>query len=178
MAPLLRKSWSLKGHRPEFPQQGGRREKVSVAGAILLSPQRDRLELFYKTLVNEYFDHFYCALFLEALLKMWSRSKIMVVWDGGPMHKGEAIRELKEIHRQRLYLEKLPPYAPKLNPIEPLWGWLKYGRLCNYAPFGAERLNKKIVRELNPVCADQALLTGIWKASELPLPRHYFSDPE
>ncbi len=175
MAPLLRRSWAIRGHRPILPQKGARKEKVSIAGALLLSPDRDRLKLFYRTLVNEYFDSFYCALFLEALLKELGRSKVIVVWDGGPMHRGDTIREIQALHPRRLFLEKLPPYAPHLNPIEPLWGWLKYGRLPNYAPANASELDGKIARELRSRCTDQALLTGIWQASDLPLPRALLS---
>ena len=30
--------------------------------------------------------------------------------------------------------EPFPPYASKLNPADGIWGYVKYGRLPNYAP--------------------------------------------
>jgi transposase len=30
----------------------------------------------------------------------------------------------------RLRLERLPAYAPDLNPVEFVWSWLKWGRLA------------------------------------------------
>ena len=61
------------------------------------------------------------------------RGKVIVIWDDGPMHKGEPIRE---VLRQfpRLTLEPLPAYAPDLNPVEQLWNYLKYTELPNFAP--------------------------------------------
>jgi transposase len=58
---------------------------------------------------------------------------VIVVWDGGPMHKGEPIRKLCADY-PRLQLERLPPYAPDLNPVEYLWSHLKYGKMANFVP--------------------------------------------
>src|SRR5512135_2175420 len=69
MAPLVRRTWSWRGHTPKLGQEGGRGQKVSVAAALWLSPRRVRLGLFSRTLVNDYFDPWYSAAFLEALLK-------------------------------------------------------------------------------------------------------------
>jgi hypothetical protein len=31
-------------------------------------------------------------------------------------------------------LERSPPYTPKLNPVEYLWGYLKFGQPANFTP--------------------------------------------
>ena len=62
-----------------------------------------------------------------------------------------------------------------LNPTEPLWGWLKYDRLCNYAPHDATELDGTVVAELAAVKEDQEFLRGLYHASELPLPRALLS---
>jgi len=132
MAPLVRRTWAPRGQTPHLDQSGGQRQKVSVAAALWLPPRRDRLSLSFATLVNGYFDNWQSAAFLEALLQELT-GRVVVVWDGGSMHKGDAIHELAERCADRLSLEKFPPYAPILNPVEPVWSWLKYGRLCNFA---------------------------------------------
>jgi transposase len=169
MAPLVRRTWSPRGQTPALAQEGGKREKVSVAGTLWLSPRRDRLGLFARTLVNEYFDPWYSAAFLEALLKELT-GRVVVVWDGGSMHKGDPIRQLEEVLADRLTLEKFPPYAPMLCPVEPVWSWLKYSRLCNYAPHNALELNGRVVAELAAIHDDQELLRSFFHASDLPLP--------
>jgi hypothetical protein len=97
--------------------------------------------------------------------------RFVVVWDGGPMHKGDPIRQLATHCADRLTLEALPPWAPELNPVEPLWGWLKYDRLCNYTPHDAHELDGRVVAELAAIRDDQVFLRNLYHASELPLPR-------
>ena len=176
MAPLVRRTWAPRGQTPDFVQSDGRgpREKVSVAAALWLSPRRERLGLYFKTLVNGYFDNWYVTAFLEAMMHDLA-GRFVVVWDGGPMHKGDPIQRLADHFADRLCLEALPPWAPMLNPTEPLWGWLKYDRLCNYAPQDAAELDGRVVAELEAVKNDQQFLRGLYQASELPRPRTLLS---
>src|SRR5512147_2361763 len=172
MAPLVRRTWAPRGQTPDFVQRGGGgpRRKVSVAAALGPSPRRDRLGLYTKTSVNGYFDNWYVTAFLEAMMHDLD-GRSVVVWDGGPMHKGDPIQRLTAHFADRLCLESLPPWAPMLNPAEPLWGWLKYDRLCNYAPQDAAELDGGVVAELAAVKDDQQFLRDLYHASELPLPR-------
>jgi transposase len=65
MAPLRRRSWSLRGHPPQSQEKTDHREKVSIAGALWLTPLRDRLHCAYQTLVNGYFSNVEVAAFLR-----------------------------------------------------------------------------------------------------------------
>lgn len=170
MAPLVRRTWALRGQTPELAHRSGKREKVSVAAALWLSPTRDRLGLFARTLVNDYFDNWSSAAFLEVLLQELP-GRVVVVWDGGSMHKGDPIDQLQTLMAARLSLEKFPAYSPQLSPVEPSWSWLKYSKLCNYAPHDAAELDAHVVAELTAIREDQELLRGFWHASDLPLPR-------
>jgi hypothetical protein len=175
MAPLVRRTWAPRGQTPDLFQRGGGgpRQKVSVAAALWLSPCRDRLGLYFKTLVNGYFNNWQMTAFLEAMMHDLD-GRFVVVWDGGPMHKGDPIHQLTDHFANRLCLEALPPWAPMLNPTEPLWGWLKYDRLCNYAPHDAVELDERVINELVNVGDDQQFLKAMYHASELPLPRALF----
>jgi hypothetical protein len=76
MAPLVRRTWAPRGQTPDL-DQCGTRQKVSVAAALWLSPRRERLGLYFQTLPDGYFDNWYVAAFLEAMLKeLRSREKI------------------------------------------------------------------------------------------------------
>jgi hypothetical protein len=132
------------------------------------------LGLYFKTWVNGYFDNWYVTAFLEAM--MHDRAgRFVVGWDGGPMHKGDPIQRLTGHVADRLCLEALPPGAPMLNPIGPLWGWLRDDRLCDYAPHDAAELDCRVVAELEAVKDDQQFLRGLYHASELPRPRTLLS---
>ena len=170
MAPLLRRTWALRGQRPQLKQKGKHREKVSLAIALWLSPRRERLGLIYRTLVNGYFNNVQVAGFLESLLREIP-GRLVVLWDGGPMHKGDPIRQRIERFAPRLSLESLPSWSPMLDPVEPIFSWLKYGQLCNFAPADATSLNKAIVKEMQRIAEDQESLQNFWHASDLPLPK-------
>jgi putative transposase len=174
MAPLLRRSWSLRGQPPVIKQKARHREKVSVAAAVWLAPRRDRLGLAYQTLVNGYFSNQAVAEFLAGAVQGLG-GPLVVVWDRGTMHKGDPIRELVGEAQGRLHIEPLPAHAPELMPVEFLWKWLKYGRLCNFAPRGASHLNEAVIRELEPIREDQGLLRAFFHLSDLPLPRALLS---
>jgi transposase len=174
MAPLARRTWAPRGQTPELVQKSGTREKVSIAAALWLSPRRDRLGLYSQTLPNGYFDNWYITAFLEAMLQELT-GRFVVVWDGGSMHKGEPIRALVDHFADRLNLEMLPPYAPMLNPVEPLWSWLKWERLSNFGPKDARELDARVIAELASIHEDQAFLRNLFHASDLPLPRALLS---
>ena len=169
MAPLLRRSWALRGHPPESRYKAGHREKVSVAAALWLPPLRDRLHLAYQTLVNGYFSNAEVAEFLSGAVQGLP-GPVIAIWDGGTMHKGDSIRELVEESQGRLEIEPLPAHAPELMPVEFLWRWLKYGRLCNFAPRDAHHLNQAVVRELDAIWDNQVLLSSFFHQSDLPRP--------
>jgi hypothetical protein len=75
----------------------------------------------------------------------------------------------------RLSVEQLPPWAPMLNPVEPLWSWLKWERLSNFAAHNMRELDERVVAELAAKTSDQRFLINLFHASELPLPRTLLS---
>jgi transposase len=60
------------------------------------------------------------------------RGKLLIIWDGSPIHRGGAVKEfLASGAASRLQLEQLPGYAPDLNPDEGIWKHLKCVELKN-----------------------------------------------
>jgi transposase len=57
--------------------------------------------------------------FLRHLLRQIS-GKLLVIWDGSPIHRGGAVKDFlaSGAARGRVQLEQLPGYAPDLNPDE------------------------------------------------------------
>jgi transposase len=68
--------------------------------------------------------------FLKHLMRQ-IEGKLLVVWDGSPIHRGRAVKDfLASEASSRLQLEQLPGYAPELNPEEGIcWKHLKYVEL-------------------------------------------------
>jgi transposase len=169
--PLLKRTWAPKGSPPNILYKSEPKvERVSVAAAICLTPRRDQLGLFFETLVNEYFDSFFMAGFLEGILKSIDKP-LVALWDGGPNHHGGPVSNLLESYPDKLSIERLPPYAPALNPVESVWSWLKYGRLNNFAPKNVWQLAEMAVKELRSIRGNQKVLRNLFMRSELPLPK-------
>lgn len=80
-------------------------------------------------------DHAYrsedAVRFLRLLLRKIS-GKLLVIWDGAPIHRGKVIQSfLARRAAKRLHLEHLPGYAPELNSDEGVWNQLKRVELKN-----------------------------------------------
>jgi len=166
MGPLARRTWAPRGQTPVLLQRGRHREKVSLVAALWLSSDGEPVRLSYRSLADDYFNNVAVAGFLTELLAEADRP-LIVVWDGGNMHRGDPIRELLTQEPKRLHLERLPTYAPMLNPIEQLWSWLKYGRLNNYAPVSLQELHAAIGRELRSAQRSHNRIQSLWNACAL-----------
>lgn len=60
------------------------------------------------------------------------QGKLLVIWDGLPAHRGQTVKDfLSNGAAARVHLERLPSYAPDLNPDEGIWRHLKYVELRN-----------------------------------------------
>lgn len=167
--PLVRRSWAPRGKTPVIGGDGGHRKKVSVIGAVTVSPAAGHLGLYFATLPDGYFDAGAVVGFLRDLLTHL-RGKVVVVWDGGGNHKGPLIRAFLRRNR-RLTLERLPAYAPDLNPVEAVWSWLKYGQLSNFVPADIPELEVEASDRLIELKHDAELLRALWGRSDLPFPQ-------
>lgn len=57
--------------------------------------------------------------------------KLLIVWDGAPIHYGEVKTFLAQGAARDIELVALPGYAPDLNPSEGIWQYLKQVELKN-----------------------------------------------
>jgi transposase len=58
--------------------------------------------------------------------------KLLVVWDGSPIHRAQEVKTyLADGATKHIHLERLPSYAPDLNPDEGTWKHLKHVELRN-----------------------------------------------
>jgi transposase len=69
--------------------------------------------------------------FIKHLLRH-IHGKLLIIWDGLPAHSGRPVKDfLTNGAAARVHLERLPGYAPELNPDEGIWRYLKYVELGN-----------------------------------------------
>ena len=99
---------------------------------------------------------------------------MIVVWDEGNSHKVPLMLAMCA-HHPRLHLERLPAYAPALNPVEQIWSHLKYGRLRNSLPESLADLDSTVHGHLQSVGRTPGLLKALWRGSELLFPPSIFA---
>lgn len=72
--------------------------------------------------------------FLTELKRHFRGQRVALVWDGLPSHKSRDMTRYVRRQRSWLTVERLPAYAPDLNPTELVWGNVKGQELANLCP--------------------------------------------
>jgi transposase len=73
--------------------------------------------------------------------------RIVLVWDGAPAHRANALRVC-----ERISLSAVPAYTPELNPSERVWPLVKEG-IANRAHESLEELEQKVCSRTQKVSA-------------------------
>ena len=166
MAPLPRRIGRRGANFRRSKYKAEAREKVSIAAALWLPPSRDRLHLAYQTLVNGYFTNVEVAELPRRAPVQGSPGSVIAALgrryhaQGRPDSRGGG-RSRAPGHRALCR-----PTPRTLMPVEFLWRWLKFDRLCNFAPSDAHHLNAAVVRELEAVWYNPVLLTSFFHQSD------------
>lgn len=98
--------------------------------------------------------------FLEHLLRH-IRGKLLVVWDGAPTHRSQVLKDfLANGAAARIHLERLPGYAPELNPDEGIWRYLKHVELKNLVCRDLSHLRDELRKVVKRVRDKPAIIKG------------------
>jgi transposase len=165
MAPLVRRTWAPRGQTPILYQRTRSHDKVSVIGALTLSPRRTRVGLYFALLPGENAKAGHFRRFLADLRRHLQRP-LVVVWDRLAGHRAQELREALD-RSGRVHLEFLPPYAPELNPVEMLWGYVKMNPLANHPATHAPQLAQRAQRHFLDLRHRPALLRSFFRATPL-----------
>jgi len=159
----VRRTWAPRGDTPVVRHRY-RHDRVSAISAVTVSPLRHHCG-FYAHLHVDNITHVEVAIFLRLLLRHL-RGHIVLLWDGGPIHRGPDVVTLVARH-PRLHVERFPAYAPELNPDEWAWNHLKTS-LANGRPDDIEELLADLSREISAIRRRPDLCRGFVAGSELP----------
>lgn len=167
MAPLVRRSWAPLGATPILRQRTRHHRKVSAIAALCLSPNRRDVRLFFRLRAEASIDAPLTIAFLRDLGREL-RAPILLVWDNLSMHHSKAMKAFLNAS-PLLHVRRLPPYAPELNPVENVWGYLKCNPMANFAPTHPEALQRKTRQSARSLQHKPLLLRSFIKHSPLPL---------
>lgn len=99
------------------------RDHLSVMGGVTMAGQ------LYTRVRPHSFNSLDSVAFLKHLLVFFA--KVLVVWDGSSIHRGEVREYLSKGGAAKIHLERMPGYAPDLNPVEWAWQHVKHVELRN-----------------------------------------------
>jgi hypothetical protein len=102
-----RRTWNPRGCTP-IVRYNYKHDRLSAIAALSVAAQRARLGL-YLQLRQDNFKAVHVAKFLRLLLSHL-RGHVVLLWDGGQIHKGPAINAVCHAF-PRLHLERFPGYA-------------------------------------------------------------------
>jgi transposase len=128
LLPSVRATWAPRGRTPVL-RHPFNWKRLSLAGALVYEPDGSDAHLFFELRPGAYNDETLISFLSE--LNAVEQRPVLLIWDGLPSHRSRRMSDWIMRQRHWLSVERLPGYAPDLNPIESAWGNLKSAELAN-----------------------------------------------
>lgn len=107
--------------------------------------------------------------FLKHLRAVTGR-RLLVIWDGSPIHRRVAVREFVAQSKGKIWVEQLPGYAPDLNPWdEGGWHHLKNVEMRNLVTHDLEELQEQFYLAIDRLRQKPRMLQSFFAQAGLPL---------
>jgi hypothetical protein len=107
-------------------------KKASMAAALCYGVRGGGSQLAFQITAGNYDTDTLIKVLCE-LRWFLGGEKATLLWDGLPAHRSTTMGRWLNSQRFWLMVERLPAYAPELNPVEGLWSSLKTCELANLA---------------------------------------------
>jgi len=112
-ASSLTRTWAPRGKQPHALSTSTR-EKIGFFGAVSLATGQ-LVTQTAPTFNAETFQHFLCYLL------RFTHGPILLILDNAKYHRARELNPFFTKYQAHLQRAFLPPYSPKLNPIERVW---------------------------------------------------------
>ena len=163
--PPLRRTWAPRGETPVIIHSYNWK-KISICAAIAYRWDGKRTRLYFQMRAGSYATESLIS-FLKELKKHFRRQYVILIWDGLPAHKSRKMTEYLQSQQEWLRVERLPGYAPDLNPVESLWGNIKGEELANQSADDLSEVADALRAGFERVYGRRQLLLGFLNHSGL-----------
>jgi transposase len=137
LLPGVVKTYAPQGLTPVLREKQTR-DHLSVMGAMTPAGR------VYTLMRQESLNGLHCIEFLVHLLRV-AGERLLVIWDGSPIHRRAEVKEFVSGTRGGVRLEALPGYAPDLNPRdEGGWHHLKDVEMRNLVCRDLDELHQEL----------------------------------
>jgi transposase len=168
LTPSVRRTWAPVGQTPVL-DVWDRRDRISAISSISISPKNRRLNVHFDLLPDNTNVHAADVVAYLRRLKAQLGGPLTVVWDGSNLHDRSKLVQAFLAEHPEIHTEKLPAYAPEMNPDELVWAWTKYGRLANLAADNCDWLRDYLFTEFEYMKRHPKLLRSFIEKTGLPL---------
>jgi len=136
-------------------------KKASMAAALGYWPDGTKARLCFHLQPDSY-DTDSLISVLEQLAGFYRGQRVVLLWDGLSSHWSYKMGTHLDTQRDWLTVERLPAYAPELNPVEFLWANLKGkgGELANFAGDSVAEVADQAQHGIERVCDSDSLVVG------------------
>jgi len=134
--PSVRRTWAPRGQTPVLTHAFNWK-KMSIVAVLAFRWDGRRDRLYFEMTPGSY-NAESLEPFIVNVKREMGRRKCILLWDGLPAHKSKRMQDFLEEQKRWLAVERLPSYAPDLNPVESIWGNVKGQELANFC---AEKLD-------------------------------------
>jgi transposase len=162
LLPGLVRTYAPEGQTPVI-HEVQTRDHLSVMGG--LTPQGK----VYTLARQESLNGMHSIELLIHLQKV-AGERLLVIWDGSPIHRRAAVKEFVAGTRGKVRLEALPGYAPDLNPWdEGGWHHLKHVQMRNLVCRDLEELHEQFHLAVDRLRREPHLVQAFFAQAGLPL---------
>jgi hypothetical protein len=158
LIPPVRRTWSPRGQTPVLRHRVAWK-RASMAAALGYHPGGSKARLCFHLQPDSY-DTDSLIKVLEQLAGFYRGQRVVLVWDGLSAHWSYKMRAHLDAQRDWLTVERLPAYAPELNPVEYLWASLKGVELANFAGDTVAEVADQAHHGIQRVCDSDSLVMG------------------
>jgi len=166
--PCVRRTWAPRGQTPVL-DAWDRRDRISAISSITVSPKARRLNLYFDLLPDNTNVTAEDIVAYLRRLKEQLGGPLTVLWDGSRIHDRSKAVQTFLVEHPEIVTERLPAYAPEINPDELVWAWTKYGRLGNLAAANTDWLRDYLYNEFTYVRQHPDLLASFIEKTQLDL---------
>src|SRR5262245_51392657 len=162
LLPGVVKTYAPEGLTPVLCEKQTR-DHLSVMGGM--TPEGR----VYTLVRQESLNGMHCVEFLLHLLRV-AGGRLLVIWDGSPIHRRTQVQEFVASTRARVQVEALPGYAPDLNPWdEGGWHHVKNVELRNLVCRDMDELHQALVLAVARLRQKPHLIRSFFKQAGLEL---------
>ena len=158
LIPPVRRTWSPRGRTPILRHRFGWK-KASMAAALGYRPDATAARLCFHLQQPSYNTDLLIGV-LDQLKGFYAGQRVVLIWDGLSAHWSTKMRAFLDSQHDWLRAERLPAYAPELNPVECLWANLKGGELANLPTVTLGEVADAAQQGIERVCASEDLVAG------------------